>query len=57
MDYVYAKPFNKGLCISEILFSGNTNTNPNPLNKIAFTYKSAARDENGYIGRIKSEKI
>lgn len=56
MDYVYARPFNKGLCITEIKFSGNTITNPTSLNKILFTYEASARKENGYVGGNKIEK-
>lgn len=56
ITYHYAKPYNKALCISEIRFSANTVTNTTPLNKIVFTYKAAARTENGYVGGVKIEK-
>lgn len=56
IDYVYAKPSNKGLCIKEIKFSGNTITNPTALNKIEFNYRTAVRKENAYAGGVKVEK-
>ncbi|PDS22572.1 RHS repeat-associated core domain-containing protein [Flavobacterium branchiophilum] len=56
MTYHYNKPLLKNLCISEIRFSANVLTNPNPLNKIVFTYKNAARREFAYIKGIKIEK-
>lgn len=56
MTYHYAKPLNKSLCVTEIRFSANTATNPTPLNKIVFTYKTATRKEYAYIKGSKIEK-
>ena len=57
MTYHYTRPYNKSLCINEIRFSANTNTNITPLNKIVFTYKLLSRKENAFIKGIKIEKV
>ncbi|MFC4815985.1 RHS repeat-associated core domain-containing protein [Flavobacterium sp. GCM10023249] len=56
MNYVYGKPQNKALCVTEIQFSGNTITNPTTLNKIVFTYDPLTRKENAFVKGIKVEK-
>ncbi|MBN8641131.1 MAG: VCBS repeat-containing protein [Flavobacteriales bacterium] len=56
ITYHYAKPLNKSICVTEIRFSANTVTNPTPLNKIVFTYKTAIRKEYAYIKGSKIEK-
>jgi RHS repeat-associated protein len=57
MTYHYAKPMLKSLCLTEIRFSANTNTNDTPLNKIVFTYKNATRKEQGYLKGELIEKV
>lgn len=57
MTYHYSKPLAKSLCLTEIRFSANVTTNPTPLNKIVFSYKTLARKEYGYVKGIKTEKI
>ncbi len=54
--YNYVKPFDKNLCIDEILFSANTFDSNTPLNKIKFNYKHAVRVESTYIRGDKIEK-
>lgn len=57
MTYHYSKPLAKSLCLTEIRFSANVTTNPTPLNKIVFSYKTLARKEYGYVKGIKTEKF
>lgn len=47
--YDYLRPLNASLCINNIQFSANINSNPTPLNKIHFVYEEASRTENTYI--------
>ncbi|WP_165395998.1 FG-GAP-like repeat-containing protein, partial [Flavobacterium sp. J27] len=56
ITYHYSKPFNKGLCISEIKFSANVNGLQTPLNSLQFNYKLAKRAEYAYIKGVKHEK-
>ncbi|MEC4049000.1 RHS repeat-associated core domain-containing protein [Flavobacterium sp. SUN046] len=57
ITYNYSKPFNKSLCIDNIQFSANTNTNTTPLNKITFSYVPAARTEYAYYKGLLIERV
>lgn len=58
ITYHYNSTFNS-IAISEIRFSANIISNPNPLNKIVFTYNTALRQESVYLKEIevKTTKI
>ena len=57
MLYNYFKPYGKNICLSDIQFSANRFTNPQPINKIQFFYRKTTREEYAYIHGEKREKV
>lgn len=56
INYYYTTPYGNNLCISEIQFSANSNTNV-PLNKIVFEYEQVKRKETAYIKGVLIQKL
>ena len=56
MTYHYTMPTSTTIYLSEIRFSANKITNPSPLNKVVFNYKTVTRVENGFIAGEPIEK-
>lgn len=54
--YNYFKPFNESLCLQNIQFSANLNSNLTPLNQIDFLYKTSNRTETAYLNGTKIVK-